>query len=220
MPPKSKFEKQPTNHQPSALAVPKKVKGEDETTLQLGDALTGMSSSSTSAAEPEARSEGCCDAAPAPSTPQLADFFSFAAAEISGGAARMCEGQQARSGGASCRLKICAVRVGGLWLMETMCTHMRVQHHSTRFCGGPSVVMTCARAEQGEVKRRGETMWEQQKSSRNDKGRDSILMSMQCDEELLGTLEQPFPRSRRSPQAAATAAAALRNIDMATGFEN
>ena len=60
-------------------------------------------------------------------------------------------------------------------------THMRVQHHSTRFCGGPSVVMTCARAEQGEVKRRGETMWEQQKSSRNDKGRDSILMSLQRD---------------------------------------
>jgi hypothetical protein len=61
-------------------------------TLQVRVALTGMSSSSTSAAEPEvARSDGCCDPAPANSTPQFADFFSFAAADMSGGAAHMHE---------------------------------------------------------------------------------------------------------------------------------
>ena len=61
-------------------------------------------------------------------------------------------------------------------------------------------------------------MWEQQKSSRNDKGRDLSPTSLSWGEELSSTMEQPFACSRRlrgrSLQAAAAAAAARRNVDL------
>ena len=60
-------------------------------------------------------------------------------------------------------------------------------------------------------------MWEQQKSSRNDKGRDLSPTSLSWGEELLSTLEHPFACSRllrgRTLQAAAAAATAGRNLD-------